>query len=204
MNSDAMSPENAYICVFCGSMRGARPAFAQAAQRLGQALAKLGLGVVYGGGRVGLMGVLADAALAAGGRVVGVIPDALALKEIAHSGLTELHVVPGMHERKALMAQRSAAFLAMPGGVGTFEEFFEILTWAVLGLHQKPIGLLNIEHYFDPLLSLLNHAVAEGFVRPEHLDLILVADDPESLAVRLIAHRPPPSRGPMWIDIDQT
>ena len=102
------------------------------------------------------------------------------------------------------MAQRSAAFLAMPGGVGTFEEFFEILTWAVLGLHQKPIGLLNIEHYFDPLLNLLNHAVAEGFVRPEHLNLILVSDDPESLATRLTTHQPPPSRGPMWIDIDQT
>jgi uncharacterized protein (TIGR00730 family) len=113
-------------------------------------------------------------------------------------------VVPGMHERKALMAQRCSAFLAMPGGVGTFEEFFEVLTWAVLGLHTKPIALLNVEHYFDPLLSMLNHAVAEGFVRPEHLDLILVSDDPESLAERLITHVPPKSLGPMWIDMNQT
>jgi uncharacterized protein (TIGR00730 family) len=196
--------EKPYICVFCGSMRGARTAFADAAQRLGRALASHGLGLVYGGGRVGLMGVVADAVLAAGGRAVGVIPDPLALKEIAHSGLTELHVVPGMHERKALMAQRCSAFLAMPGGVGTFEEFFEVLTWAVLGLHSKPIGLLNVEHYFDPLLSMLNHAVAEGFVRPEHLDLILVSDDPESLVERLSTHVPPKSLGPMWIDMTQT
>jgi uncharacterized protein (TIGR00730 family) len=193
-----------YICVFCGSMRGARPAYAEAAEQVGRALARRGLGLVYGGGRVGLMGVLADATLAAGGRVVGVIPDPLALKEIAHSGLTELHVVPGMHERKALMAQRCSAFLALPGGVGTFEEFFEVLTWAVLGLHAKPIGLLNVERYFDPLLSLLNHAVAEGFVRPQHLDLILVSDDPDALVERLSTHVPPPSMGPMWIDINQT
>jgi uncharacterized protein (TIGR00730 family) len=185
-------------------MRGTRPAFAEAAQQLGESLARNGLGLVYGGGSIGLMGVLADAALAAGGRVVGVIPDSLALKEIAHSGLTELHLVTGMHERKALMAHRSAAFLAMPGGLGTLEEFFEVFTWAVLGLHSKPIGLLNVDHYFDPLLSLLNHAVAEGFVKPEYLEMVIVSDDPESMPVRLLEHKPPESLGPRWIDSSQT
>ena len=185
-------------------MRGRSPAYVEAAQRLGRAIARLGLGLVYGGGRVGLMGVLADAALEAGGPVVGVIPEPLCIKEIAHTSLTELILVPGMHERKALMAERCSAFLAMSGGVGTFEEFFEVLTWAVLGLHAKPIGLLNVEHYFDPLLSLLNHAVAEGFVRPAHLELILVSDDPEVMPARLISHKPPTSLGPMWIDMSQT
>ena len=138
-------PGRPHVCVFCGSQVGARPSYAEAARRVGAALAGGGFGLVYGGGRVGLMGTVADACLAAGGRAVGVIPEPLALKEIAHDGLTELVVVPGMHERKALMASRSAGFLALPGGVGTFEEFFEILTWAVLGLHNKPIGLLNVD-----------------------------------------------------------
>jgi uncharacterized protein (TIGR00730 family) len=170
---------------------------------VGAALAWNGLGLVYGGGRIGLMGVLADAALAAGGRVIGVIPDDLATKELAHQGLTELHVVPSMHARKALMASRSDGFLALPGGIGTFEEFFEILTWAALGLHGKPIGLLNVEGYFDPLLALLDHAVAERFVRPDHLDLVIVSDQPETVAVDLLAHTPP-SPGPKWIDLEPT
>jgi uncharacterized protein (TIGR00730 family) len=149
------------------------------------------------------MGQVADAALAAGGRVVGVIPKALALKEIAHDGLTELHVVPGMHERKALMASRSEGFLALPGGVGTLEEFFEILTWAVLGLHNKPIGILNTDGYFDPLLRLLDHAIEEGFVRAQYLKLILVANDPDVVVENLLTFdRPPP--GPKWIELDQT
>ena len=137
------------------------------------------------------MGVVADAALAAGGRVVGVIPNPLANKEIAHGGLTELHVVAGMHERKALMAACSAGFLALPGGIGTFEELFEIVTWAALGLHDKPISLLNVEGYFDPLLALLDHAVAERFVRPEHLATLVVSDQPGALAADLLGRTPP-------------
>ena len=196
-------PDRPHVCVFCGSSPGSRPGYADAARRVGAALARNGLGLVYGGGRVGLMGIVADTALAEGGRVVGVIPDPLATKEIAHEGLTELHVVPGMHERKALMAQRSAGFLTLPGGVGTFEEFFEILTWAALGLHRKPIGLLNVEGYFDPLLALLDHAVAERFLRPEHLDELIVSDNPEAIVADLLSHTPPPL-GPKWIELDKT
>lgn len=196
-------PDRPHVCVFCGSSTGTRPAYADAARRVGRGLAGAGLGLVYGGGRVGLMGVLADAALEAGGRVVGVIPGALATKELAHDGLTQLHVVAGMHERKALMAALSAGFLALPGGIGTFEELFEIVTWAALGLHNKPVGLLNVGGYFDPLLALLAHAVAEGFVRPEHLELLVVSDRPEALAAGLLAHTPP-SPGPRWIDLGET
>ncbi|MDB5350028.1 MAG: hypothetical protein JWN86_1275 [Planctomycetota bacterium] len=195
-------PDRPYLCVFCGSQKGVRPIYSAFARRVGEALARDGLGLVYGGGRVGLMGVVADAALAAGGVVVGVIPEPLSSKEIAHDALSELIVVPGMHERKALMARRSRGFLAMPGGVGTFEEFFEILTWAVLGLHRKPIGLLNVDGYYDPLIGLVDHAVAEGFVRPEHRELVLVSDDPEGLVSRL-ATTVPPAAGPTWVDLDE-
>jgi uncharacterized protein (TIGR00730 family) len=186
-----MTDEERYLCVYCGSSVGARPSYAEAARRVGDALGRRGLGLVYGGGRVGLMGIVADAVLAAGGTVVGVIPVPLALEEIAHETLTELHVVPGMHERKALMAERASGFLTLPGGVGTYEEFFEILTWAALGLHAKPMGLLNVDGYFDPLLRLLDHAVAEGFVRAEHLELLQVSSDPEALAAALLMRTPP-------------
>ncbi len=196
-------PNRPHICVFCGSSRGARPAYVDAARRVGSALARSGLGLVYGGGRVGLMGTVADAVLAGGGRVIGVIPEPLATSEIAHDGLTELHVVQGMHERKALMARKSAGFLTLPGGVGTFEEFFEILSWAGLGLHQKPIGILNVEGYFDPLLALLNHAAAERFLRPELLDRLVVSDQPEVLAIDLLS-RSPPSIGPIRIEPNET
>jgi uncharacterized protein (TIGR00730 family) len=196
-------PDRPHVCVFCGSACGVRAEYVEAARTVGVALAQAGLGLVYGGGRVGLMGIVADAALAAGGRVVGVIPDALARKEIAHDGLTELHVVPGMHERKAQMALRSAGFLMLPGGIGTLEEFFEILTWAALGLHNKPIGLLNVSGYFDPLLRMLEHGVAEGFIRDRHLALLLVSGDSEALAAGLLSHRPPPP-GPALIDLDET
>jgi uncharacterized protein (TIGR00730 family) len=195
--------ERPFVCVFCGSSRGARPLYSEAARAVGAAIAANGLGLVYGGGRVGLMGEVADAVLAAGGPVIGVIPEPLALKEVAHTGVTELVVVPGMHERKALMASRSTAFLALPGGIGTFEEFFEILTWAALGLHNKPIGLLNIDGYYDPLLGLLAHAVAERFVRPEHVALLLTSADPAALVAELPRFQPPPP-GPLWIDLDQT
>jgi uncharacterized protein (TIGR00730 family) len=196
-------PHRPHVCVFCGSSTGARPSYAEAARRVGATLARHGLGLVYGGGRVGLMGVLADAALDAGGRVVGVIPDPLATKELAHTGLSELHVVPGMHERKALMAGLSSGFLALPGGVGTFEEFFEIFTWSVLGLHRKPIGLLDVDGYYGPLRALLDHAVAERFVRPEHRALVVVSDQPEALTTDLLTITPT-SPGPKWIDLNQT
>jgi uncharacterized protein (TIGR00730 family) len=159
--------------------------------------------MVYGGGSTGLMGTTADACLGAGGRVIGVIPEPLTLKEITHHGLTELHVVPGMHERKAMMAQRASAFLTLPGGVGTFEEFFEILTWGVLGLQNKPIGILNVAGYYDPLLHLLRHAVDQRFFRPSHLDLLVVSDDPDTILDRLTRFRPPPA-GPVWIDLEET
>jgi uncharacterized protein (TIGR00730 family) len=170
---------------------------------VGTALARNGLGLVYGGGRAGLMGILADAALDAGGRVVGIIPASLDKKELTHGGLTELHVVHGMHERKAMMAERSSGFLVLPGGIGTLEEFFEVLTWSALGLHRKPIGLLNVEGYFDPLLALLDHIAGERFIRSKYLEALVISDDPEQLAAELLDHRPPPvSR--RWIDLDGT
>jgi uncharacterized protein (TIGR00730 family) len=169
------------ICVFCGSSRGSRPAYADAARRMGTELARRGLGLVYGGGRVGLMGILADAALAAGGEVIGIIPEALLAWEVAHASLTDLQVVASMHERKARMADLSDAFIALPGGFGTLEEFCEVLTWSQLGLHRKPCGLVNVDGYYDPLLALLDHAVTERFVRPEHRALVLEATEPERL-----------------------
>jgi hypothetical protein len=190
------------ICVFCGSSSGGGEIYREAARRVGRAIAREGLGLVYGGGRIGLMGEVADAVLAAGGEALGVIPEPLLTKELAHGGLTELRVVPGMHERKALMATRASAFLTLPGGIGTFEEFFEILTWAALGLHNKPIGVLNVAGYYDPLLRLLHHAVSERFLRPNHLDLVMVSDDPEGLVALLPKVQPPPP-GPLWIDLER-
>jgi uncharacterized protein (TIGR00730 family) len=187
------------VCVFCGSNLGKRPVYAEAARRLGAAVATRGLELVFGGGHIGLMGVAADAALAAGGRVVGVIPRALVDRELAHTGLTELHAVESMHQRKALMADRSDAFLALAGGYGTCEETFEVLTWAQLHIHEKPVGLLNTAGFFDGLLAWLDHAVAEGFLRASHRDLLLVADEPEELLDRLAAWRPPPAAG-KWLD----
>jgi len=195
-----MTDETRFLCVYCGSSMGGKPVYAEAARRVGTALGNRGFGLVYGGGRVGLMGVVADAVLDAGGRVVGVIPTTLKLKEIAHDTLSELHVVTTMHERKAMMAERASGFLTLPGGIGTFEEFFETLTWAALGIHAKPIGILNVDGYFDPLLRLLDHAVAEKFVRAKHLDLIHVSDDPEQLAEKLL-HAVPPDPGPIYEDL---
>ncbi len=181
----------ARICVFCGSDLGARPEFAAAAREMGRELVRRGLGLVYGGGRVGLMGVIADTVLEAGGSVVGVIPEALSAKELAHEGLTELRVVASMHERKALMAELSDAFVAIPGGLGTLEEFCEVLTWAQLGIHAKPCGLLNVEGYYDPLLALFDHAVAERFVRPEHRALVLASDESTLLLDAMATCRAP-------------
>ncbi len=161
------------ICVFCGSSRGNRPAYREAAERVGSLLAGRGIGLVYGGGNIGLMGLMADAALAAGGEVIGVMPRRLVRREVAHRGLTELREVNSMHERKALMADLSDAFLALPGGYGTFEEFCEMLTWTQLGIHAKACGLLNVEGFFDPLLALFDRAVAEGFLKAQHRTLVL-------------------------------
>ena len=175
-----------YLCVFCGSKKGIPSVYAESARRFGTALAARGLGLVYGGGHVGLMGILADAVLQAGGPVVGVIPRSMVESELAHEQLTELHVVETMHQRKALMAERAVAFAALPGGVGTADEFFEIVTWRQLRLHDKPIGLLNIAGFFDPLLAWLDRTVEDGFFRREKRGLIHVADEPEQLVNLLL------------------
>ena len=184
------------ICVFCGSGAGKHPGYAEAARELAAELIRRKLGLVYGGGSIGLMGVLADAALARGGDVIGVIPRALATEELAHAGLTELRVVESMHERKALMATLADGFVALPGGLGTLEETLEMLTWTQLGISPKPVGLLNVRGYWEPLLAQLAHAAREGFIRPEHLALVLTAESPAALLDRLAAppHRPPSPR----------
>jgi uncharacterized protein (TIGR00730 family) len=169
------------ICIYCGSSSGLRPDYADAARAMGAALAHRGMELVYGGGCVGLMGILADATMAAGGTVIGVIPQALMDKEVGHTRLTELRIVGSMHERKAVMAEMSDAFIALPGGYGTLEEFCEVLTWAQLGFHRKPHGLLNVAGFYDPLLQFFDHAVTEAFVRPIHRDLIVAETDPGRL-----------------------
>jgi uncharacterized protein (TIGR00730 family) len=179
------------ICVYCGANVGARPAYAEAARRLGRVLGERGLGLVYGGGNVGLMGVLADAALAAGAEVIGVIPRALVARELGHQGITELRVVETMHERKAVLAELADAFVALPGGLGTLDELFEAMTWAQLGLHQKPIGLLEVDGFFAPLVAYLDRAVTEGFVRAEHRAALTVASEPEELLERFATYRLP-------------
>jgi uncharacterized protein (TIGR00730 family) len=187
----------ARIGVFCGSSVGNRPAFRQAATNLARVLARRGLGLVYGGARVGLMGVLADAMLQHGGEVIGVIPQALLDREIAHTGLADLRVVGSMHERKALMVELADGFIALPGGYGTLEEFCEVLTWAQLGLHRKPCGLLDVDAYFDPLLALFDDAVSAGFLRPENRALVLTANDPEALLEQFADYTP--VSVPKWI-----
>jgi uncharacterized protein (TIGR00730 family) len=186
------------ITVFCGSKEGSRPEYARAAQLLGRHLAELDIELVYGGGSIGLMGILADAVLEAGGRVIGVIPMALAQKEVMHEGLSDLRMVRTMHERKAMMADLADAFIALPGGLGTMDEFFEIVTWAQLGEHAKPIGLLNTFQFFDPMLRFIDHMVHEGFLKSKNLDLFVQADQPDSLLSHLRAFRPTPTEP--WID----
>ena len=173
------------LCVYCGSRAGRDPAFAAAARAVGTAIGRRGWRLVYGGGSTGLMGALADAALAAGARAVGIIPDALMGRELGHRGLTELVVVGTMHERKRLMAEHSDAFVALPGGIGTFEELFEVWTWLQLGYHAKPVGLLNVGGYYDPLLAFLDASVAQGFVPPAQRDLLQVAGSVDALLDRL-------------------
>ena len=173
------------ICVYCGSRPGTLSAYADAARHIGTEIGRRGLQLVYGGGRAGLMGVVADAALAAGAAVVGVIPQSLIERELGHRKLTELHVVNTMHERKRMMAERSDAFVALPGGIGTFEELFEVWTWRQLGYHDKPLGLLNVDGYYDGLLAFMQHAVQSGFVTSEQQSLVQVNGDPRSLLTRI-------------------
>jgi uncharacterized protein (TIGR00730 family) len=186
------------ICVFCGSSPGVDPAYAEAATRLGATLARRGLELVYGGGTVGLMGTVANATLAAGGKVIGVIPKALQLRELAHVHLTSLHVTGSMHERKAKMAELSQGFVALPGGLGTLEEFAEIVTWAQLGIHARPCALLDVKGYWRPLVAFLDHAVEAGFVSPLHRQLVLVESDPDALLDRFAAWKAPAVE--RWVD----
>ena len=186
------------IAIFCGASSGHNPVYQQAAQALGALFAQQGIKLVYGGGKVGLMGVIADAVLAGGGEVVGVIPQSLVDMEVAHMGLTELHVVQTMHERKALMAAESDAFVAMPGGFGTFDEFCEIVTWNQLGIIQKPAALYNVNGYFDAFLQMLSHSVAEGFLKPAHRDNLIIETQPETLLDQLLHHAPVMTQ--KWVD----
>lgn len=180
------------ICVYCGANPGNKPAYAAAAEALGKAIASQGMRLVYGAGNIGLMGIVADAALAAGGEVIGVIPQGLMEKEVGHQGLTQLHVVDSMHSRKAMMANLSDAFIALPGGFGTLEELAEIATWTQLGFHRKPLGLLNVEGFYDALLGFFDHAVREGFLKAVHRDLICSSTSiPELLETLDKAHIPP-------------
>jgi uncharacterized protein (TIGR00730 family) len=190
------------LCVFCASAAGNDPAFADTARAFGERLARDGITLVYGGGHVGLMGIVADAALGAGGRVVGVIPRALWDREIGHRALTELHVVETMHERKAKMAALADAFVALPGGLGTLEEIFEVWTWGQLGIHRKPCGFLDVAGYYAPLLAFLDQAVARGLVRPEHRAMAVVDDDPGRLLQRLADYEPP--RVVKWVTPDES
>lgn len=178
------------VCVFCGSQPGASPEYVAAARELGGLLARRGLALIYGGGHVGMMGALADAALAAGGQVVGVIPEHLMRPEVAHQQLTELLIVDSMHTRKRTMAERAAAFVVLPGGYGTLEEMFEMVTWLQLQLHAKPVGCLNVAGYFDKLLDFLRHAAQEGFIRRQHWDLLIAESSAERLLDELAAHEP--------------
>jgi uncharacterized protein (TIGR00730 family) len=185
------------VCVFCGSRSGSDPRYREAAAALARELVGRRIGLVFGGGSVGLMGVVADAVRDGGGEAIGVIPHGLAAREVAHRGLADLRVVPSMHARKALMADLSDAFVALPGGFGTFEELFEVVTWAQLGIHRKPIGLLNVAGYYDDLVRFLDHAVAEGFVSAENRGLVRIDDRPGTLLDHLAEWRPPV--GPEWI-----
>jgi uncharacterized protein (TIGR00730 family) len=185
------------IAVYCGSNKGARPEYAAAAHELGAQLARAKIELVYGGGMVGLMGIVADSVLKNGGHVIGIIPEKLVIKEVVHEKLPDLRVVKNMHERKALMAELADAFIALPGGYGTFEEFFEVLAWSQLGWHPKPFGLLNVANFYAPLLAFLDHTRDEGFIRPQHRELVLVADGAEGIIRQLQQYRPP--REVKWV-----
>lgn len=179
------------VCVYCGSNPGSLPDYAEGARELARELVRRDIGLVYGGASVGIMGIVADTVMAEGGRVIGVIPEPLMRKELGHLGLTELHVVASMHERKTMMAERADAFVALPGGAGTLEEIFETWTWAQLGMHQKPCGLLNIAGYYDQLAGFLDHAVQQAFMRAEHRAMLFVEDRPAALLDRYASYKPP-------------
>ena len=196
-----MPPRVHRLCVFCGSNPGCDPAYLSAAEALGEALVARRWGLVYGGAKVGVMGAVAEAVLAGGGEAIGVIPQALVRKEVAHEGLTRLEIVDSMHERKQRMADLADGFVALPGGLGTLEEIFEVLTWAQLGMHSKPCGLLNVAGYFDPLLEFLDRAVAERFVRGAHRSMILVEETPAALLERVEGYEAP--RVEKWLDRDE-
>ena len=190
------------VCVYAGSNPGSDPAYAEAAAAFAATMAERGIGLVYGGGKVGLMGVLADTMLARGGEAIGVMPQALIDREIGHPGLTELKVVDSMHERKALMAELSDAFVAVPGGIGTLEELIEVYTWSQLGIHDKACGVLNVRGYYDGLAAFLDHAVREGFLRAEHRASLTVAEEPAELLDAFAEFVPP--RVGKWLELDQT
>lgn len=190
------------VCVYCGASDGASPAYAQAAQQLGTTIAQRGLGLVYGGGSVGLMGVVAKAVIDGGGSVTGVLPRSLRTKEVAATIYGELIEVRTMHERKATMTRLTDAFIAMPGGFGTLDELFEALTWGQLGIHSKPIGLLNVNGYFDGLVAWIDHALDQGFIRPQHRSLIVIDSAPAALLDKLAAYQAPPSLV-KWLDFDE-
>ena len=190
------------ICVFCGSSTGHDPIFRESAARMGRLLAEQNIGLVYGGGQIGLMGVVADAVLEQGGEVVGVIPEALATKELLHTGVTEMHVVHDMHARKALMSQLADAFVALPGGFGTYEELLEVITWAQLGLQQKSIGLLNTAGFFSPLVDFFERAITAGFIKEKHRELFVVQQTPAELLRAMSEHHPPTLT--KWIDAEET
>jgi uncharacterized protein (TIGR00730 family) len=190
------------ICVFAGSRSGARPEYVEAARQLGRILVERNYGLVYGGGNIGLMGVLADAVLEADGHVIGVIPEPFVVREVAHRGLSELRVVQSMHERKAVMAELSDGFIALPGGIGTMEEFFEVLSWAQLGIHTKPCGLLNVRNYYQDIVEFLDRAVEEGFLKPQHRSLLLVESEPDPLLEHFERFAAP--RVTRWFDRSKT
>jgi len=187
------------VCVYCGSSYGANPIYTEAAQAFGRALVASNLALVYGGGKVGLMGVIADTVMAGGGRAIGVIPELLVDKEVGHAGLTELHVVPDMHHRKKMMADFADAFVALPGGAGTLEELFEVYTWAQLGYHRKPVGILNIGGFYDPLMALLDHTVREGFMREAYREMLQTDSDPAALIAKLQRYHAPEKD--KWADL---
>ncbi len=190
------------LCVYCGSSSGRIEAYADAARALAAAMVARGIRLVYGGASVGIMGVVADEVLRLGGEAVGVIPESLMRKELAHAGLTEMHVTPSMHARKTLMAELADGFVALPGGIGTFEEIFEVWTWGQLGFHRKPCGLLNVAGYYDSLIAFLDHAADEQFVRAEHRAMAVVESDPAALLDRFAAYQPPAL--PKWVGRGET
>ena len=190
------------ICVFCGSKTGNSPLFLEAATELGRFLAERGLDLVYGGASIGLMGAVADSVMAGGGRVIGVIPEAMASKEVAHEGLTEMHVVSSMHERKSMMARLADAFVALPGGFGSFEELLEMITWAQLGIHRKPVGILNVSGYYDPLIQLFENAIEAGFIKPKNRQLFVIDQEADRLLQTLLAQELPEVK--RWITERET